>query len=109
MKRWVALFMVLAAFSAEVCAVTVFGSRPCGGWVSDRQNGGSSKLAAEAWLMGYLSGLASASEVDFMEGADAASMILWADNYCHANPLSYAHEAGKTLFFELEAKKNTSH
>ena len=55
--------------------------------------------------MGYLSGIALALDKDFWgqpgsNALDSASVYLWMDNYCRANPLKDIADGGELLFQE---------
>jgi hypothetical protein len=50
--------------------------------------------AAEAWLLGYLSGLAQERDADFPKGMDDAALFRWMDDYCRRNPAHTTALAG---------------
>ena len=109
MKKMISALLVVFAigsmFSTSSMAVTVRGSPSCGEWVeTSKKPDGWPHLANQRWLVGYLSGIATGLEIDFIKKADNASMFLWVDNYCKANPLSYADDAGVKLVMELTKK-----
>ena len=84
------------------------GSRSCGDWLQQKLSGDGNKglrLASEAWLVGYLSGAASASGKDVIDGSTASSFFAWMDNYCQSNPLDRIGEGGTELFLELMRRK----
>lgn len=74
-------------------------------WLSDRQERGWQATTTEAWLVGYLTGLAMAFEKDILKGTDNPSVFAWMDNRCKANPLSNLSTEGGALFFELVRQK----
>jgi hypothetical protein len=80
----------------------VMGSYSCGAWVQNRANGGVSAELTQGWLLGFMSGLATASRTDILKGRDPTSLYLWIDNYCRANPLQYTDDAGQMLYFEIQ-------
>lgn len=86
---------------ASASALTVRGSRSCGNWVQDRTLGDHAGLPSRLWLLGYLSGVVAHSGKDVLKNADNASIYLWMDNYCKANPLSDISDGGSVLFLEL--------
>ncbi len=58
-----------------------------------------------AWVLGYLSGAASASNLNFwgragVNNLDNESVFLWIGNYCRANPLKLVVDAADALFLE---------
>ena len=95
------LCLGLAAPSAQ--AVETRGARSCGIWISDKAN--VQAVTNEAWLVGFLTGMAVNSGKDILKGTDNVSIILWVDNYCRANPLQNLTRAGDTLFEELVKQK----
>lgn len=97
-----------AAVNAQ--AATVMGMRSCGKWIEARSENtpsrkGWASLAAEAWLVGYMSGLADGLSIDFLKGTDGSSLYLWVDNYCRSNPLKDTADAGYELAKELIKQK----
>jgi hypothetical protein len=62
-------------------------------------------MTNEAWLMGYLSGRASALNKDFLKGTDNESIYVWIDNYCRDNPTKDVDDAAKELVKELIQQK----
>ena len=105
-KRW-----LLAGFpcafmigTAQAVTMTTLGSAPCGRWVEERAADGWGALGDVRWLVGFLSGLAVESGVDVLPGANSASLELWMDNYCRANPLANTGDGGIILFDELKAR-----
>jgi hypothetical protein len=104
MKMGILTLSVLTALSmisANARAVIVTGAPSCGKWVHDRQQDAYPAVVDESWLVGYLSGIAHATQKDFLKGTNNDSLYLWVNNYCQANPLSYLDEAGDHLALEL--------
>jgi hypothetical protein len=82
---------------------TMIDAVSCGKWIEDHDAQPKSWPAAldEAWLVAYLSGLASGLKEDFLKTPDPNSLILWIDNYCRKNPLEDLSDAGNLLGKEL--------
>jgi hypothetical protein len=104
-----ALALAVAAFlwTGTAQAATSMGVRSCGKWVaahSEPRGGTVDQIAVEAWLVGFLTGLAMESEKDILKDVDAPSIFLWTTNFCKANPLAGTDEAGYKLFLELSKK-----
>jgi len=82
--------------------VTVTGSASCGVWVERRA--AKTAIPFEFWLLGYLSGVASGTNIEFFKkggsSLDSQSIELWMDNYCKANPLKRIFEGANVLFKE---------
>ena len=94
--------LILATTPFEVNAVTIKGAQSCGVWVQDRE---AKNIAVQAWLIGYLSGVAVATQQDFLHGKDLPSLSLWVDNFCRANPLKDVEDAASVLGKELMKQK----
>ena len=78
--------------------------RCCGKWISEDDDN-ASHFAYEAWLFGYLSGVAYAVNKDILKDTDRPSIELWMDNYCKANPLNKVYQGANDLYFELVKQK----
>ena len=82
-------------------AVAIRGMGDCGEWVANKDN----NVRYKGWLLGYMSGLASASSTDVLANSSPQSIFVWMDNYCNTNPLEHVSNAGITLFYELKKQK----
>lgn len=90
-------------FSAPT--IDAIGARQCSDWIQVRKEGGWASINSESWLVGYLSGMASATGRDVLTGVDAKAIHIWADNYCQQNPLDNTTHVGVKLFYELSRRK----
>jgi hypothetical protein len=104
-RRW--LNVLTIAFAA-ICfntanATSIMGVRSCGQWVA-RKASDLDKAANEAWLLGYLSGLATGSRVDILRDTDYGSLMAWMDNYCNAHPLERVSSGAAQLYLELQGR-----
>lgn len=99
----VSLMLMLGDAAAQ--SVNIRGARSCGEWTQQRNKAGWEALATEAWIAGYLSGLAFQSGKSFLKGTDNPSLFLWIDNYCRTNPLDDVADASNELAAELIRKK----
>jgi hypothetical protein len=101
----VALFFSFAAgFSANSNAVTVKGMKRCGAWLKNhaaQPAPSSSAIADNAWLDGYLSGVAVARNIDFLKGVDEDTVHIWMNNYCRSHPSDLIGYAADALSVEL--------
>lgn len=97
MKNIVALLLVAVGslMAHPVEAVQVQGMPSCGKWIQFHHD------YAKGWLLGYLSGVASGLEKDFLRGNDAASFFLWMDKYCREHPLNDLEQGAGALALEL--------
>jgi hypothetical protein len=101
MIRLVAAYLSVALASSAIAGVTSMGDRTCGKWVADKPNNLHS-ASDQTWLVGYLTGLAVATQTDILVSPDLESLVLWMDNWCRANPLSTVSVGGTQLYNELK-------
>lgn len=101
----VALFFSFAiVFSANSNAVTVKGMKICGAWLKSHAGQPSPSLRAvadNAWLDGYLSGVAVARNIDFLKGVDEDTIHTWMNNYCRSHPSDLIGYGADALSVEL--------
>lgn len=98
------LFAFLIGFSANGNAVTVKGMKDCGAWVKSHAGQSAHSLnmyADNAWLDGYLSGVAVARNIDFLKGVDENVIHIWMNNYCSSHPSDLLGYAADALSVEL--------
>ena len=93
-------------FDAQAEPIWIVGVCSCGAWVKDRQEKQIFTITHQRWLVGYLSGLARASNKNILKGTDNDSFYLWMDNYCQKNPLKDISDGAEDLSFELIKQKN---
>ena len=96
--------LMLGTAAGEVNAVQIRGTQSCKTWNDDKGNSGA-KAENEAWILGYLSGLASAKNKDFLRDTDSSSFFLWIDTYCQTNSAKNMDDAGDQLAQELIKQK----
>jgi hypothetical protein len=101
--QWIMLsliaFLFLGAGPSE--AVILKGSRDCGEWIASRKPE-SRNLHPETWLVGFLSGIAIARNVEFWQNATPITSdqaYLWIDKWCRENPLTHISEGAVELFY----------
>jgi hypothetical protein len=88
---------------AELGGVTIIGpGLSCGVWAERRAR--QTAVTHQQWIIGYLSGLASQSRSNFLQGIDDLSIYLWIDKFCRESPLSEIHFGASQLARELHAK-----
>lgn len=92
---------LLVSTGASAEDMTTKGVPSCGDWVKNRTEQGWRGVADMNWFWGYLTGLAMVSDKNFLKGTDNASLLLWMDNYCKANPLENVAYGGASLAGEL--------
>lgn len=113
--KYLIIFTLLILLSREAFAqkITIRGMSSCGSWVEEETKHkapGSYINTRRTWVVGYLSGLAVASDVNFwgeqnINILDPSSVYLWIDNYCRTNPLKDIADASSALFLERIGNK----
>lgn len=108
-KRKTSFIGVLAGLSLSALvlsaqAVQIRGVQSCKTWNEDKANQ-ASKAENEAWFLGYLSGLASARNKDFLRDTDSSSLFLWLDTYCQVNINKDIDDGADQLAVELVRQK----
>jgi hypothetical protein len=61
----------------------------------------SIELSQQTWLIGYLAGLAAATETDIPPRITDAALYAWINHYCSANPQATVSDGAGNLVFEL--------
>lgn len=64
----------------------------------------SIELSQQAWMIGYLAGLAAATETEIPASITNAALYAWMDHYCSANPQAMVTNGGGLLVFALKEK-----
>lgn len=94
-----------SAWAAEDPVIEVRGGQTsCGKWLTEREQKSWTAISQEAWLVGYLSGIAYQSRIDLLRGADSLALTHWVDGYCREAPLDTLMEAANALRKELARK-----
>ncbi|MBP0624006.1 hypothetical protein [Cupriavidus consociatus] len=104
-KTLAAVIAALAMQAPPAHAITVVGTPSCGTWVAERAKNDWLNVKNIAWLVGYLTGMAVATDVDALKNTDNESLYLWMDNWCRGNPLKNVSEGGVELFKELAKRR----
>ncbi len=109
MKLRATLLLLLVVTFSSVCAagqgIAIKASIPCSDWTKWRTTTG--KFAAgEFWVLGYLSGIAIATGVNFLDGVGTNAIEAWMDNYCKGNPLDTVPDGAKNLAIELARRSS---
>ena len=100
----VLFFAIAIGFSSNGNAVTVKGMKNCGVWLkshAEQPAPSTNALAENAWLVGYLSGVAVARNIDFLKGVDDNTIQTWMHNYCASHPSDLIGYAADALSVEL--------
>lgn len=109
-KARLIVLTILSCFiaSAHAQPVWIEGTLDCGQWTEARKQ--NRAMTIEAYLVGFLSGVASGSKKEFWRAkggqTSRQAVYAWMDNYCQADPLENVIFAAIRLFNErVEAPK----
>ena len=92
--------LLVVSSLAESHMVVSRGATTCETWLAQRPR---NSKAAEAWLLGYLSGLAQERDRDLPNVMDDEAMFRWADDYCRSHPKATAAVVGVQLMSKLRS------
>lgn len=99
-----AIAVLMLASAGKVGAeVTSIADWPCLTW-SERRLSGERLDAPQMWLSGYMTGLASAYQVDALAITDAPHVFEWMDQYCEAYPAEPISTGALVMFNDLLAR-----
>ena len=85
--------LLAASLPAEAHFVRMRGEPTCAAWTSQRPaNAG----AHEAWLLGFVSGVAQEMDKNVPDEATHEAIFHWMDDYCARNP---NHSVGRGGYF----------
>ena len=109
MKKHLLLLMMLASGPAWAVgndgASVIVGPISCGKFIENLKTGGSPYML---WVAGYLTAYNALvpDTFDVLGNSDMASVKLWLENYCKANPLEKLPTAMEVLINELRPKRH---
>lgn len=107
MKKVIIILMIYLILPTQCFAgATSVMAKTCGTWNQHRYADDQSTMVDEAWLIGYLSGISTSADIDFIKMIDTDSIKAWMDDYCQAHPLSFLEDGGQALVLELMERKH---
>jgi len=107
-KNHIFIALLTLGIWIDAGAVTVMGSRSCGDWVKEHSETKPKDwdgITQDAWLVGFISGIAMIIQKDVLKDQSGESLVLWVTNYCKNNPLNSTSDAGQELFVKLKKKQ----
>lgn len=105
-----AIAMAVTAIQASAQSVTVRGSGTCQAYLDAKRNSVQEAVKDLNWLLGYMSGLAVATQVDVLGKGDNADFLLkWVDGYCQLYPAKYLSDAGDLYYRFLKEQMKVSY
>jgi hypothetical protein len=97
----IVISMVLMTNQVSANYVLGQGGASCGTWLEARRTRGSDTWVFRAWILGFVSGVNAASQLDFLVEPDANAIFAWFDNYCRQHPLDKLSKASNALIEDL--------
>ena len=108
------LFVLTIGFSANSNAaavrnsneadINIVGAVSCGDWINYHAHNLTSASWGEYWLIGFLSGIAAGTKIDFMKNTDSKYIVSRMNNYCTSHPLDSTSAGANALLYELIGK-----
>ena len=104
-----ATVLTVATRQASAADVTVRGGGTCRAYLDAKNNSVEETVKRLVWTLGYVSGLAVATQVDVLTDDDGAeTMLKWVDAYCQAYPAKNLSDAGDLYFRVLKERIQAS-
>jgi len=101
----VAAVLMVAARQASAEGVTVRGSPGCQEYLDAKARNNVQEAVKDlSWLLGYMSGLAVATQVNILGKDDGEGMLTWVDAYCQTYPARYLSNAGDLYYRFLKER-----
>jgi hypothetical protein len=111
MSKYIALaFLLSLAMTAAAADTTRLRNAPsCADWTKYSGSPANSaektiELSQQVWLLGYLSGLAAATDTDIPLGITNDLLYGWMDSYCKTKPQATVNSGAGVLIFGLREK-----
>ena len=101
--RWRALALTLLLSSSVHADIVSIGDWPCQEWQTRRLS--SERLdPPQMWLSGFMTGLASAHEIDVLAITSGPLLFKAMDEYCAQHPQATLARGGLALFEQLRRR-----
>ncbi len=106
MKQLIVLLALFVCGIAQAEVVSI-GDWRCTDWNARRQSGERAD-PPQMWLAGFMTGLATARDVDILSITDATSLFGWMDKFCARLPDKPVSAGGILFFAELKRRLPTT-
>jgi len=94
-----AAVLAVAAMKASAQDVTVRGAPTCQEYMAAKRTSVPEAINDLKWLLGYMSGLAVARQLDILgKDGNGESMLTWVDMYCTRFPARSLSDAGDLYY-----------
>ena len=102
------MYIMISAIAGTCNATELVGQRTCRLWLVHKGRTSEiswTQIAAQQWLAGYLSGLATGTGVDALKDVNMEAIYMSMDNFCRANPTMSLKDGGDRIFDDLRSKR----
>jgi len=100
----IAAVLTALAVAPAAAEVNIRGVSSCQTWLQERAPEGTGAVLEKSWLLGFASGLATATGADFWgsgeNSLDNEQVFRDVDDYCKAHPANDIDDAGVAVFSE---------
>jgi hypothetical protein len=100
-----AALLAVAVGAHPAAATHTYGNRTCAEWTQDAFENTASRLADQAYVLGWLSALNSVQDFDLLADVGPDSAIGWITDYCRGHPTDSVAQAADHLGGALIARK----
>jgi hypothetical protein len=89
--------------AADDTTIFSLGGSACGDWTRSIRGSPVAAAQVRAWMLGYLSGLASSGALppNILDKTSPTAALAWIDNYCGTHPLEGMGGAGTLLMLKI--------
>ena len=84
--------------------INIVGAVSCGDWINSHTHNLTAASWGEYWLIGFLSGIAAGSRIDFMKNTESSLIVKMMNKYCTSHPLDSTSAGANVLLYELIGK-----
>lgn len=100
-KMFVAICLTATVFSAEAqYQILGSGALSCGKLIADKDKSHLRPLY-DNWVLGYLSGISAATNIDLLAGYDREAVAAAVEKYCRENPLKDVSRAADDVALQM--------
>ncbi len=92
--------LLCCAASGAQAEITSLADWPCSAWQT-RRAAGKGADAPQMWLSGFMTGLATARNVDVLSFTHSQALFATIDKYCAAHPTENISAGGLTVFEQI--------
>lgn len=103
-KILLAAIFVLCISNVQAVTFMGAGTESCGSYLKEKESMPIVHGANISWIVGFLSGAASASGYDVLNNTDSNAIEAAVTKYCEENPLRNVLEASTNIYLQLKKR-----